>query len=661
MIAIERLALEGTDLLCPDGYTRRCFPVLAASLADYEEQVLITGVLANQHCTICQVRPEERNNLLKAHPFRTHDYTRSVHCDMDKDKINKRKDPMRVHQVRNFVWAHLYVNVHQIQLPDMLHQLYKGLVMRTIKWLEALIKRNYKQQYERRINKRIASCPQFPGLKHFFRLAGVKQWTAGEQKAILRQILPALAPLLRDNHQQLRFTKAAIDFCLLADYSSHSDVTLGYVHDALKILNQEKSAFVEYTPTETESDEFNFPKWHVMSHYIDFIKAYGALDGYNTEQTEACHKYIVKCFYDRTNKIKWEEQLIAHVVRQLKFTAMNDVVETYTDDLSWEQQADPLALIVDNTMHVGRSVGAPSNTSIEQAEDAYRAISLPRADNFTDPQYIDVNHPLHPLHPFPPDVYYPTRPPLPIVVGERLTFNKRLVNGLHDKLPLTTRGKTTRWPTVYDVANAMGYDDFPKALLQHITTNDIDIGIDYPTVDDVYDLTINVSVTLTNTRRSADAWDNPDQVVADPVRCSPKWRKDKPRMDFVWVQEWNWADDNAYNTALPLARRRLKGRRAAQLQLLFTLRNHVHKQWKCVFLRFLNPVDQAAPGRNHELIEFMDAKRADGSPLRTVCDIDTIVRSAHMIPSREGRTDYYFANPYTDWDAYNTLHRTVDE
>jgi hypothetical protein len=47
-------------------------------MADYEEQVLLTGVKSGRHCTICQVPPSERENLQKRWPKRTHEYTQQL-------------------------------------------------------------------------------------------------------------------------------------------------------------------------------------------------------------------------------------------------------------------------------------------------------------------------------------------------------------------------------------------------------------------------------------------------------------------------------------------------------------------------------------------------------------------------------------------------------
>jgi len=46
----------------------------------------------------------------------------------------------------------------------------------------------------------------------------------------------------------------------------------------------------------------NFPKFHVMVYYPDFVRFYGCLDGTDLEIPEMVYRYIVKQSYDRTNK-----------------------------------------------------------------------------------------------------------------------------------------------------------------------------------------------------------------------------------------------------------------------------------------------------------------------------------------------------------------------
>jgi hypothetical protein len=71
-LAIEKLGKEGFNVTCADGYVRLCYPIITRMTVNYEEQALITGVKSGQHCSICTVPSNERENLTKVWPARTH-------------------------------------------------------------------------------------------------------------------------------------------------------------------------------------------------------------------------------------------------------------------------------------------------------------------------------------------------------------------------------------------------------------------------------------------------------------------------------------------------------------------------------------------------------------------------------------------------------------
>ncbi len=58
----------------------------------------------------------------------------------------------------------------------------------------------------------------------------------------------------------------------MAKYKSHTDETLRYIGHALYRINQTKKAFKDARQIDAmirggKIGYFNFPKWHVMSHY----------------------------------------------------------------------------------------------------------------------------------------------------------------------------------------------------------------------------------------------------------------------------------------------------------------------------------------------------------------------------------------------------------
>ena len=64
-----------------------------------------------------------------------------------------------------------------------------------------------------------------------------------------------------------------------------------------------------------------------MTHYASCIREYGAADNFDTEHSEAAHKYHVKAFYGRTNKRQgYEDQICLHNTRRINMLAMTNVL-----------------------------------------------------------------------------------------------------------------------------------------------------------------------------------------------------------------------------------------------------------------------------------------------------------------------------------------------
>ena len=216
---------------------------------------------------------------------------------------------------------------------DVLHQLLKGITMYLITWVQSLTStlllavRKRKQQGRTikessgsiQLDERFRCVPAFTGLKRFSRFSDVKQWTGVEQKAIIRQLIPVIAPLLSTKEPgAMHCAQAIVDFILLAQYKTHDDETLEYLDHALYRIDRIKAVFKQFRPVDKATDEghFNFPKFHAMTHYASGIREYGAADNFDTEHSEARHKYHVKAFYRRTNKCRgYEDQICLHNIR----------------------------------------------------------------------------------------------------------------------------------------------------------------------------------------------------------------------------------------------------------------------------------------------------------------------------------------------------------
>ena len=351
-IVLEKLSQTRFAIFCADGYTRHCHPIIAGLMVDYKEQVLITGVKSNNHCTICQVPPSEREHLCKRWDMRTHESTKAqLHRQQQRSKSAPSGD-MDVHVVENFAWKHPYVNIHATMMMDILHQLLKGMVMRLVDWTGDLVeeltadtrkilKRGTKRKKPGRLiedshhavqlDHRFRQVPVFHDLKRFAHFSKVKQWTDNEQKAIIKQLVPVLAPLLKTGAglAAMHCTQAILDFVMLTSYTLHNKQTLSYMTAALEHLDKLKPVFKKSCPLnqETQEPHFNFPKLHEMSLYIEYFCLFRSAQGFDTSYSEAAHKTLVKVFFNRTNKNPgYKAQILLHNTRQQNMAAMADIL-----------------------------------------------------------------------------------------------------------------------------------------------------------------------------------------------------------------------------------------------------------------------------------------------------------------------------------------------
>ncbi len=103
---MEKAAVEGLLMMCADGSVRRLHLIIAGMSVDYEEQVVITGIKSGMQCSMCQIPPEERENLCKTWALKTHKSTRAQIALQETEEWiedHGHRDPDSVHSMENFV------------------------------------------------------------------------------------------------------------------------------------------------------------------------------------------------------------------------------------------------------------------------------------------------------------------------------------------------------------------------------------------------------------------------------------------------------------------------------------------------------------------------------------------------------------------------------
>ena len=318
---------HGVKMTCADNHIRLIFPILASYIANYSEQCLIAANKENA-CPICEVAPDQRGEPLAAQPRSPGKVLQALRtCTTTPSQAYKQ---LSLRPIMQPFWADLpHTNIFQCFTPDLLHQLHKGVFKdHLVKWCTQIAG-------DKEIDERFKCMPNHPSLRHFKRgISAVSQWTGREFKEMERVfaslVLGAVPP------DAAVVARVLIDFIYYASFPSHSPETLRRLQDSLDSFHEHKHIFIQHGIR----THFRIPKIHMMEHYVEFIRAKGAADGYNTEISERLHINYAKEGYRASNKKDFTKQMVAYLNR-------HEAIQSFQVFLTWA--AGPSTNDVDTT------------------------------------------------------------------------------------------------------------------------------------------------------------------------------------------------------------------------------------------------------------------------------------------------------------------------
>ncbi|KAG8708011.1 hypothetical protein FRC08_000162 [Ceratobasidium sp. 394] len=299
--SLKQASARGVEMVCADGGVRRVYPIVAAHMADWEEQCT-AACTQKTRCPICDVPLHGRGDgqgelrttmqTLEALQHNAWGYT------MTRQKLGLR--PVQPY------WAILpFATGHSSFVPDLLHQMHKGMFQDHIlhRWMHILGAGT--------INNRLMGMPRFPGLRHFKNgiLSFINsQWTGTESKAVAKVFLPAVAG--SQPSEAVAATRCLMDFMYRAHLPQLDDDDLDQLDSDLARFHDLKHIFVSHGGVK---DWDAIPKLHMLNHYTYLIREFGTTDGYNTETSEWLRIDCVKVFYRASNKVDPTEQMITNL------------------------------------------------------------------------------------------------------------------------------------------------------------------------------------------------------------------------------------------------------------------------------------------------------------------------------------------------------------
>jgi hypothetical protein len=264
---LNTAGLVGCKMTSGDGAVRSCHPILACYVADYPEQCLVT---CTRQCPVCHASHNSLGDHIKDdsdQEWDIRDHLTTLHHLRHASTIQTAtameeylKNEGLTHVIQPF-WEGLpHCNIHSCITPDILHQLYQGLIKHLISWLIKLVGRV-------ELDARFKRLPQAHGVRLFIKgITGLIRVSGTEHKHICRQLLGCLVGAPGVPIDAIKATRALLDFLYIAQYQSHSESTLTYLSEALDEFHKYKDIFIRM---DARSRKFNLFSLVIFACYTN--------------------------------------------------------------------------------------------------------------------------------------------------------------------------------------------------------------------------------------------------------------------------------------------------------------------------------------------------------------------------------------------------------
>ena len=287
----------GVRMASGDGVTRQTFPIFACFVGDYPEQVLVSGCKTGD-CPKCSTKRGELGQLEDHYQYRDLQKVLEALSTFDSNPGGYASTcaDAGIKPIVHPFWESLpYSDIYLAITPDILHQLYQGMMKHLISWVTTAFG-------QKEMDARSKCLPQNHNVRHFSKgISSFSRLTGKEHADMCRILLGLVIDLkLPDGRSPLpliRSIRSLLNFLYLAQYPTHTTETLHLLRQSLEEFHKHKQIFVDLSIR----DDFNLPKLHSLAHYVESIQLFGTTDNYNTEYTERLHIDLAKDAYRATN------------------------------------------------------------------------------------------------------------------------------------------------------------------------------------------------------------------------------------------------------------------------------------------------------------------------------------------------------------------------
>ena len=322
---LKEAGRTGIEVVGGDGLVRMVFPILACYVADYPEQCLVSCTKYGT-CPKCKAKADELAEI-QNHARRTQQWTTHVinEANTNTNTNASFRSKCMSQDVAGAVFEPFWLgfphcDIHMSITSDVLHQLYQGVFKHIVEWCQELMD-------EEELDQRLRSLPPCYGVRHFYKgWSALGQIGGKERKHMARVLLGCMVGKVPRG--VILAYRSLLDFIYLAQYPTHDDTTLEYMHKALQDFHQHKNVILNLGIR----DNLDIPKFHSLQHYLENIRNFGTTDNYNTEMFERFHIDFCKEGWNASNKRNEKPQMIAWLTRREKVSSFQSYLKMSMED-----------------------------------------------------------------------------------------------------------------------------------------------------------------------------------------------------------------------------------------------------------------------------------------------------------------------------------------
>ncbi|KAJ3858282.1 hypothetical protein EV359DRAFT_69134 [Lentinula novae-zelandiae] len=210
---------------CPDGHFRQAIDELAAFIADYPEQVYLSGIVQGW----CNALFSELDK--GAGDCRTRKLDQILHEEYGGEGRTLWDNFGMDEHVIPFTEYFPRADIHMMLLPDLLHQIIKGCFKDTlVEWVMEYLTLEHGKG---RANEILDDIDQH--------LAAFKQWTGDDSKALMKIFLSAIAEYLPE--EMMKCLASFLDFYYLVRRSDIDKTFLKAIEKSIEMFNHYREIF----------------------------------------------------------------------------------------------------------------------------------------------------------------------------------------------------------------------------------------------------------------------------------------------------------------------------------------------------------------------------------------------------------------------------------